>query len=176
MSRAMPARNQMPAINPYAPPAATLDGAPTLHTAPPLWNPDAAANWSLLLTPAFGSWLHMKNWQALGETSKAVASWRWAITTVVVTCALILVSALMPETTWISSMVRPVSIGLLLSWYFSSAREQARYVRDRFGNDYPRRGWLRPMAAAVLSIVGIFALLFVGVFVVSFAVVRLASG
>jgi hypothetical protein len=41
--------------------------------APALWNPNAAANWSLLFSPMFGAWLHMKNWAALGEPERAAA-------------------------------------------------------------------------------------------------------
>lgn len=47
--------------------------------APPLWNPNAAANWSLLFSPVFGALLQMKNWEALGEDDKALNSKRRAI-------------------------------------------------------------------------------------------------
>lgn len=47
-------------FNRYAPPVANLEVEP--ETSLPLWNPNAAANWCLLFTPSFGSWLHMKNW------------------------------------------------------------------------------------------------------------------
>ena len=30
-----------------------------------LWNPVAAAVWSIVLTPAFGAYLHAKNWETL---------------------------------------------------------------------------------------------------------------
>ena len=55
-------------LNPYSPPGAIIDD---VMNAPPLWNPNAAANWSLLFSPAFGAFVHMKNWQALGEPEKA---------------------------------------------------------------------------------------------------------
>ena len=42
-----------------------------------LWNPNAAANWSLLFTPAFGAYLHAQNWRAMGEQDRASASMRW---------------------------------------------------------------------------------------------------
>ena len=55
--------------NPYAPPTAAVAdiGTATAAPRPPLWNPGAAASWSLLLSPVFGAILHMKNWQAMGE-------------------------------------------------------------------------------------------------------------
>ena len=60
--------------NPYAPPKAVVADIAPRQDSPPLWNPNAAANWSLLLSPAFGAFLHMKNWEELGEPAKAAAS------------------------------------------------------------------------------------------------------
>ena len=51
--------------NPYAPPKAEVADVGRTEVAPALWNPNAAASWSLLFSPAFGAFLHMKNWQAL---------------------------------------------------------------------------------------------------------------
>lgn len=46
----------------------TATPAPTREAAAiALWNPNAAANWSLLFTPLFGAYLHMLNWRSLGE-------------------------------------------------------------------------------------------------------------
>jgi hypothetical protein len=53
-----------------APPA-----APTLGNA--IWNPNAAANWSLLFSPAFGAYLHMLNWRALGQPGRAASAQHW---------------------------------------------------------------------------------------------------
>jgi hypothetical protein len=126
-------RNEAFAINPYAPPSAPLEDVRRLQVAPPLWNPDAAANWSLLLTPAFGAYLHMRNWQVLGDSSKAAASRRWMIATVVLTCTLTVISALLPESQALTALVRAGSVALLFGWYFASAREQARYIKERYG-------------------------------------------
>jgi hypothetical protein len=48
--------------NLYAPPKAQVADIVQGEAAPALWNPGAAASWSLLLSPAFGAFLHMKNW------------------------------------------------------------------------------------------------------------------
>ena len=55
----------------YAPPTAHVDdvhAARQSAVAPPLWNPGAAMAWSLLFSPIFGAFVHMKNWQALGPS------------------------------------------------------------------------------------------------------------
>jgi len=45
---------------------------------------DCRRRWSLLFTPAFGAFLQMRNWEALGEPSKAVTSRIWVAVTLVV--------------------------------------------------------------------------------------------
>ena len=64
--------------NVFAPPKANLEREAT-EEAPALWNPNAAANWCLLFTAAFGAYLHMRNWQALGQPDRARASRNWMI-------------------------------------------------------------------------------------------------
>src|ERR1700704_4744453 len=46
---------------------------------PTLWNPNAAACWSLLFSPAFGALLHARNADVLGRTDEAKANrvWFW---------------------------------------------------------------------------------------------------
>jgi hypothetical protein len=136
--------------NPYAPPKAPV--AETAAESPPLWNPNAAANWSLLFSPAFGAFLHMRNWQALGQTNKAASAKVWFVLTLVVLVGLSYASVVMPSAKPLAASVRPVGFLLLLAWYFGSARGQASYVKTHFGNTYPRRGWLKPLAVAVLAL------------------------
>jgi hypothetical protein len=147
--------------NPYAPPKADLErvGAPAI--APALWNPSAAASWSLLFSPIFGAILHMKNWQALGETQKAAAARSWAIGIAAFFILLTLVSVVMPESRALDSLSRIGGLGLLLAWYFVSGKPQQTYVRTKFGDSYPRRGWSKPLLLALLVLTGYFAIVFI---------------
>lgn len=130
--------------NPYAPPQTEANTNPARAKKgqpPALFNPNAAANWSLLLTPAFGAFLHWRNWKALGE-DKGLA---WFAG-----CALVVpfLGAM--------SAARVPGVGLLFLglWYFSAARPQVKFVEERWGTDYPRRS----MLSAVLSGVAILVL------------------
>ena len=143
--------------NPFAPPRSEVADVVRGEAAPPLWNPNAAASWSLLLSPAFGAFLHMKNWQALGEPDKAATAKTWFIVILFLLVGVILLSAFMPEVKALDGLSRIVSIALLLSWYFSSARSQVAFVTGRFGTNYPRRGWLKPISLALLALVGVIA-------------------
>ena len=49
-----------------------------------LWNPSVAANWSIVLTPAFGAWLHASNWRAIGDHGKAAKSMFYLLVTITV--------------------------------------------------------------------------------------------
>ena len=52
-----------------------LPEAPIKRRAREIWNPNAAANWSLLFTPAFGAYIHYLNWQKMGKTEVAPEKW-----------------------------------------------------------------------------------------------------
>jgi len=104
--------------NRYAPPKADLDGVRSdTGPAPALWNPTAAANWSLLFSPVFGAWVQMKNWTTLGETRRAAAAKGWLIASAVLILGLTFAGILMPRSA----------------------------IAERFGADYPRRGWGQPL-------------------------------
>jgi len=133
---------------------------------PLLWNPNAAANWSLLFSPAFGSFLHMKNWEALGEPVKAAAAKRWFVITLVALVGLVCANVVFPTSKLVAASIRPVGLVLLLAWYFGSARAQVAYVKTKFGKSYPRRGWLKPLAIAVLALVVLVVVMSVIVIVV----------
>jgi hypothetical protein len=148
--------------NPYAPPRAEVDdvGAQAAPM-PALWNPNAAANWSLLFTPAFGAYLHMKNWQALGQQDKAAAARAWCYSCLAILCLLILSGAVLPNSKALDGLGRAAGIGLLAAWYFANARDQVKYIKIQLGDKYVRKGWLKPLSLALLSIVALFAALVV---------------
>ena len=120
---------------------------------PKIWNPSAAVNWSVLLTPAFGPVLHYLNWKRLGETQHEKTALIWAA----VFCFLVGSSLLTP-------IDGSLGFGFLLAyilmfvWYFVTARKQIRYVDEKFGKTYPRREWFEPLMIAGL-ILGVSSLI-----------------
>ena len=140
--------------NPYAPPeAAVADvAAVSAQIAPPLWNPNAAASWSLLLTPVFGAVLQMKNWRALGELEKAETSKRWAIGSLIFMVVMSLLSAFVFEQS--EGFSRASGLGLLVGWYYANGKAQNAYVLARYGKTYPRKGWALPLLSGVGALAG----------------------
>jgi hypothetical protein len=138
--------------NPYAPPKAEVaDVADIATSAPALWNPNAAANWSLLFSPAFGAFLHMKNWEALGQPGKAKVAKVWFVLSLVMLGGVVLVPVIAPQL--LDGGARGIEVMWLFAWYFTGGRPQVSYVRTHFGKIYPRRGWWIPLISAVVAII-----------------------
>lgn len=151
------------AANPYAAPAAQVADIRRDGTeAPELWNPNAAANWSLLFTPIFGAFLHMRNWQALGEPDRAARAKGWVIASTAVLLLSVIVALSMKSELAADGAGKGIGVLWLLIWYFGTARAQARYVKEEFGKDYPRRGWGMPLLIAVGATV-VYALVIGGI-------------
>ena len=136
--------------NVFAPPKANLEREPG-ENAPALWNPNAAANWCLLLSGAFGAYLHMRNWQALGDSARARASRNWMIAMIAVVC----IGPGLATFAGVPGVGSLVAFGLLVAWYFVSARAQMRYVRENFGDSYPRRGWALPLFLGFVIVIAV---------------------
>jgi hypothetical protein len=151
--------------NRYAPPAAHVEDVQMREASPPLWNPGAATAWSLLFSPIFGAFVQMKNWQALGETEKAATSKTWAIVSIAFLAGVSLLGIFLPESKSTDALSRVSGLAYLLAWYFANGKHQVAYVKQRFGKDYPRRGWGQPLGFAVLAVLGFFVAIFVIVFV-----------
>ena len=129
------------------------ENLPAASTQPsPLWNPNAAANWSLLFSSAFGSFLHARNAEALGRVEEAKSNWRWFYGTIIY-FVLTLGDIFAPE--WVQGLSRFVGLAILLTWYFKVARKQIRFVKTTFGKEYPKKSWGVPLLVAFACLVGL---------------------
>ena len=157
--------------NLYAPPKSKVADIGRDGVSPAIWNPNSAANWSLLFSPVFGAYLHMKNWEALGEPAKASVAKVWVLVTLLALAGTAVAAACLPYSRSLDGVSRTEGFVLLLSWYFSSGRSQAEYVKSRYGRDYPRRNWGKPLLLGCLALVG-FIVFIVVVGVVASALKR----
>jgi uncharacterized membrane protein YfcA len=142
------------ATNLYAPPKSKVADIVQGEAAPALWNPGAAASWSLLFSPAFGAFLHMRNWEALGESDKAAAAKKWVVIYVVIIIGLSVAAAFLPYNKAFPGLLRLCGLSLLLGWYFASGKPQVDFVKSRYGKDYPKKRWGQPILIAVAAIIG----------------------
>jgi len=154
--------------NPYAAPRAEVrDADGPAGAAPALWNPNAAANWSLIFTPAFGAYLHMLNWRALQEPKRAAAAKAWFVVGLVMLGVYVLIGVAVAEARAADGASRALALLFLIIWYYAAARGQARYVKERWGKDYPRRGWGKPLLIGVAAYAGFIAVAFAAGFLLA---------
>jgi hypothetical protein len=139
--------------NPYSAPAGEIRETAPAEVAPALWNPNAASLWSILFSPVFGGYLQMRNWLALGDAEKAKVSWYWVIASLVLIFAIVISSLLLPETSPIQKVTDRFGFILLIVWYLTHGKLQVAYVKEHFGNDYPRKRWGAPLGIAVAAVI-----------------------
>lgn len=144
--------------NPYEPPQADLDDGD--YDVPPLYNPNAAALWSLLFTP-FGAWMHAKNWEAVGEEELARKNRLFAIGVV----AFILITAAIEFITGITLPSAVIGIVPLVVWYLQLGKQQIELIKEELGDDYERKSLVMPVLVGVF---GGIALLFVVIFAMAY--------
>jgi ATP-dependent protease ClpP protease subunit len=123
-----------------------------------LWNPNAAALWSVLFTPAFGAFLHAKNAESLGRAEEVRTNRVWAYISLAFT-ALIFIDSLFSNALYVipEAVMNVVPVIILLSWYLVVARKQIKYVKDTYKNNYQRKSWLKP----ILVVIGIPIAMFI---------------
>ena len=119
---------------------------------PKLWNPNAAANWSLLFTPILGAWLHAKNWQELNQPNKAKNSMIW----VYIGFAFLLVVPFLPD-----NVGSAPGVIFILAWYFSSGKKQVKYLNENNIN-YQKKPWSKPISIGIAGLVA-FVFIFISI-------------
>lgn len=116
-----------------------------------LWNPKAAAQWSVAFTPLFGAYIHMCNWKAMGEYRMASLSKTWIGMSLLVQCLILLLAVYFPSPQNFIFIGSGFIAGFVffLVWYFYAARRQAIYIANNFGNDYQRNPWTEVLLMAL---------------------------
>jgi hypothetical protein len=155
--------------NPYSNPTKHVEAEvrPLDGQSPSLWNPNAAANWSLIFSPAFGAFLHMKNWEALGQPEKAAASKNWLLLSLAFMAGFGLLGAFFPTAKASEALSRIGGLGLLIGWYMSSGRAQALYVAEHYGKNYVHRAWAKPLSLALVALIAFFVVVFIAAYLIA---------
>src|ERR1043165_813560 len=110
-----------------------MSEAPPSDSGPRLWNPNAAACWSLIFSPAFGAFLHARNAESLGRTAEAKANKVWFYASLAY-LGIVLVSIFIPIIP--DAVFRGAAVGILLGWYLSLGKKQTQYVTETFRDKY----------------------------------------
>ena len=139
----------------------TDDMVPKLEEPAAIWNPTATVNWSIPFTPVFGAWLQMLNWESMGETELAAISKKWFYASLGMLLLYAIAGVALAGNEAGLLLLRVLPLFYLITWYLGSGRPHMKYVQERFGNDYNRRPWKKPLLAASGLTVMYFALHFI---------------
>tara|TARA_R110002096_G_scaffold8045_3_gene34114 strand:- start:74207 stop:74614 length:408 start_codon:yes stop_codon:yes gene_type:complete len=112
---------------------------------PKLWNPSAAVNWSLLLTPTFGTCIHYLNWKALGDEKNIKYSLVWFIISIILLLLLTFTQA--------DSGIGFLILIYLFVWYFVAGRKQSKLIKSDLGKDYIKKSWGKPLLISFVAFV-----------------------
>ena len=124
---------------------------------PSLWNPMAAALWSILLSPIFGAVLHMKNWKALGYPEKERAACWWLIGNVALLVSVGLLGLLATEPLIPTASTRILPFSWVVGWYYlSGGHKQREFIISKYGSTYTRRSWFLPISLGLVVMIGSF--------------------
>ena len=121
-----------------------------------IWNPNAAANWCLVFSPAFGSYIQAMNWRTLGENGRAKSAMGWFYFSLAMLVVYLVIALYSADEAKSGMPVQALGFLYLVIWYFAAGRGQAKYVKAKFGKEYPRRGWGKPLMIGVAAIIGYF--------------------
>ena len=104
----------------------------------------------------------MLNARAMGDKDQIRQS-KWALIILLVIFLLLPLVAL-----FFNPKNNTFGLILLLGWYFAIGRRQVEAVKQKYGSNYPRRPWFKPLALAVLGMVAYLAYAFIVGFMTSF--------
>lgn len=113
-----------------------------------LWGADAAAFWSLFLTPVFGSVIHYLNSRTLQHRQLASVLWLLASVTVTVLACYFTFSKRWDPAA--SFQVSVIVSGFTFVWYVFSGRAQSAHITQSFGSQYVKRP-LFPLGVATFA-------------------------
>jgi hypothetical protein len=122
-----------------------------------IWNPAAAACWSIVFTPAFGAYIVMRNWEVLGDTRQAMIARKWYCLSLGLLVVQLLSTAIDSRLNSESNLMPCIGLFYLLAWWICAALPQVLRVRSRFGSGYERKAWDAALMAAVIAGVVYFA-------------------
>lgn len=129
-----------------------------IREATAIWNPNAAINWSIIFTPAFGSYLHALNWRSLGKEDQVRSAMGWFYFSLAMLVVYILMGIFMADEKAADDAARGLALLYLIIWYFAAGKAQTKYVKTEFGSDYPRRSWEKPLLIGIAAIACYFVL------------------
>lgn len=154
-----------------APQTASADAIPAL------WDPKSARNWSIVLTPAFGAFIHAKNWGTLGEHELAEEHRNVMVLNILTVIAIGLIAFVGPfghlqhatpkhASYYLSDTIQFLLfigyVGTAIGWHKEAAPTQIEYVQENIDLNYRRREFIGPVFVGMIYVAVVLILLNLG--------------
>ena len=123
-----------------------------IEKTPNLWNPNTAACWSVIFTPIFGAWVHARNWNSLNRPQEEKWSMMFVYGLMLLNLIVIAYTLFISEPKTGSGTI---TVGLLLTWYFSLGKQQVNYLKENIPN-YEKKSWIKPILLGILGYIILF--------------------
>lgn len=111
-----------------------------------LWSPSWASFLSIFFSPAFGAYVHARNWKIIGDSDKVAINmvFFWlSVGALALRITFVFLSGLNPTFAKLAFIVGFSVLLLFIIWYFVVARSQSAYFDQHFRNGYRRLPWPR---------------------------------
>lgn len=148
-SATIPVTPMVPGSQTPADPACSKVEQSCCQNEPGLWNPNAAANWSLVFTPIFGATILALNSKLLGDRRSYVHHCYWLVANSIAYAMAMAFSIQASLVDRESFVPLAIYLGSLLLWYFAACRPEVSRVKDYYRSGTTRRGWLIPIIVGV---------------------------
>ena len=96
----------------------------------------------------------MLNWKALGQPDKAESSQNWFYASLAILVVYVLMVVFMSNSKAADDATRGLAFLYLLVWYFSDGRSQGKFVKEKFGSNYPKKPWGKALLIGTAAIIG----------------------
>jgi hypothetical protein len=118
-----------------------------------LWNPLWTILWSLLFTPVFGALLQKKNWLEMGRLDEASRTGKWLTAGLILYFGYIFAEPFLPDSALSDFYFFILHIAFFAAWTVFDGIKQIRFVRTKYGTNYHRKLWGRPLMFAGMVMV-----------------------
>lgn len=105
-----------------------------------LWDAREIAWFSLLLTPVFGFYYQMKNWQMIENKEQIKLSQLWLKISLGYVALSLLLALVLPTQMGLA-VIKVMFLMYIFVWYFSNAKTQIEYIKKNIPPNYKRHLW-----------------------------------
>lgn len=116
-----------------------------------IFSPNASAGLSIIFGPVFGTFLHMKNWKALGNPEAERNSLIWLSISVILLAVFLALNFIQGFGDFTDKGITAFSFWVTVIWYFTSGKKQLNYVKG-IKENVNKKSFVKPVLCGIFLI------------------------